>query len=136
MNTTPAMVIDTRVWTGTPDPGLTDWLGAAPHDFDGDQLVLRTPDGDIRPRTGSSLIRWTDDEITVASPRSAQRVYGPDGIAGRLRTGRTVTAHWHQAALAHGWTEAAHALACVLAALAGETDPRQLGLDPDEPQEH
>jgi hypothetical protein len=130
------MPVDSRVWTGAPEPDLTGWLGAAPHSFDGDQLVLHTPDGDIQPRPGSSLIQWTDAEITVASRRSAQRVYGPDGIAERLRTGRTVAAHWHQTALDRGWTETAHALGCVLAALAGETDPRQLGLDhPDQPKD-
>ncbi|WP_032761339.1 hypothetical protein, partial [Streptomyces alboviridis] len=95
-----------------------------------EQLVIETPDGDIHPRPGALLIRWTDQVVTVASPRIAHRVYGPEGLIGRLNTARTVAAHWQQAAIDRGWAQTAHALACVLAALDGETDQNELGLDP------
>lgn len=127
-------IISTHPYTDNHTDQLTTWLADTPHHFDADgDLVIDTPDGEIHPRPGAWLIRWTDGEVTVASPRTAHRTYGPEGLVGRLNTARTVAAHWHQAAIDRGWAQTAHALACVLAALDGETDPNELGLDtPDE----
>ena len=123
-------ITSTHTYTDNHTEQLVDWLADTPHHFDDDgDLVLHTPDGEIHPRPGALLVRWTDDIVTSASPRTAERTYGPHGINGRLDTSRTVAAHWHQAAIDNGWTATAHALTCVLAALNGETDPTQLGLD-------
>jgi hypothetical protein len=130
--TSTASIADTRVWTGIPEPDLTDWLGSAPHTLDGDQLVLHTPDGDIRPRAGSTLVQWTDSTVTSASPRTAQRVYGPDGLNGRLQRTEAAITRVRRAVhdfprgehpLRAGKTLAGQLAARVLAALDGETDP-------------
>lgn len=47
-----------------------------------------------------------------------------------LRAAEFTARHWHQAALGSGHIPFAHAIACISAAIAGETDPNQLGLDP------
>ncbi|MDX2667415.1 hypothetical protein [Streptomyces stelliscabiei] len=126
------LITGLHTWPGGRDPGTAAYLADAPHRWDGDQLVIDTPDGEIRPRPGWTLVTWHDGEITVASPRTTHRVYSPHGLAGQLYTVRHTAAHWHQAAIAHGWTVTAHALTCVLAALDGETDPAQLGTDDKE----
>ena len=127
-------ITSTHPYTDNHTDQLTTFLADTPHHFDGEgDLVIDTPDGEIHPRPGSWLIRWTDGEVTVASPRTAHRTYGPQGLAGRLRAAQFTAAHWHQAAINRGWAQTAHALTCVLAALDGETDPTQLGLDqPDD----
>jgi hypothetical protein len=71
----------THVWDGG---DLPDWLQLDDYHLDNDQLVIYTPDSPTRPQPGWSLIRWTDGTTTVASPTVAGRVYGPDGLAGRL----------------------------------------------------
>jgi hypothetical protein len=74
-------LIRTHVWDGGTVPA---WVRLDQHHFDNGELVIRTPDGDAQPRPGWSLVGWTDGTVTVASPTTAARVYGPDGIAGRL----------------------------------------------------
>jgi hypothetical protein len=56
----------------------------------------------------------------------------------RLETARRVAEYWHRAAvkelggpLEPSYTVAGHALSCVLSALAGETDPGELGVEPE-----
>lgn len=95
-------ITDTRFFTGIATPDLTTWLGPAPHSWDSGQLVLHTPDGDIHPRPGSTLVRWSDGTVTSASPRIAQRVYGPDGQLARytrllrvLTTAEDAPTHCH-----------------------------------------
>lgn len=78
----------THIWDGG---NLPDWLQLDDYHLDNDQLVIYTPDGPTRPQPGWSLIRWTDGTITVASPTAAERVYGPDGLAGRLARARAAT---------------------------------------------
>ncbi|MFE0470539.1 hypothetical protein ACFW2V_02835 [Streptomyces sp. NPDC058947] len=46
-----------------------------------------------------------------------------------IRAAKFTAAHWHQAALDRDDIPMAHAIACIRAALAGETRPSQLGLD-------
>jgi len=48
---------------------------------------------------------------------------------GRLCAADFTAAHWHQAAIDRNDIPAAHAIACIRAALKGETQPGQLGLD-------
>ncbi|MFE8961778.1 hypothetical protein [Streptomyces iakyrus] len=59
-----------------------------------------------------------------------QRETQPDAHA-VIRAAKFTAAHWHQAALDHDDIPMAHAIACIRAALAGETRPDQLGLDED-----
>ena len=125
---TPA-ITDTRVFTHPPEPDLTDWLADTPHTLDGDQLTLHTDLGDMQPRPGWTLLKWNDGEITAASPRTAERVYAPHGLLGRLTTAQLTAAHWHQAAIDRDDIPGAHAIACIRAALGGVTDPNQLGID-------
>jgi hypothetical protein len=99
-NGTPA-ITDSHRLTNPPEPGLTAWLGDAPHTLDGDQLVLHTDLGDMHPRTGWTLLKWSDGEITVASPRIVERVYGPGGLLGQAQD--TVT---RVQALADRWAKA------------------------------
>lgn len=77
---TPPAPARTHIWDGTHT--LPDWLTG--HHWTAGQLVIRTPDGDTRPRPGWWLIGWTDGSVTAATPTVAERVYGPDGIASRL----------------------------------------------------
>jgi hypothetical protein len=72
--------IRTHRLDGTPLPAWLDGL----HHFDGGELVVHTPDGDAPPRPGWSLVGWSDGTVTVASPTTVDRVYGPDGIAAQL----------------------------------------------------
>lgn len=72
-----------HTWTWTGNRTLPDWLDRH-HHWHTDRPVIHTTDG---PRTlyhGWMVILWTDQAITVASTTVAERVYGPDGIAGRL----------------------------------------------------
>ncbi|MFD9248480.1 hypothetical protein [Streptomyces bottropensis] len=71
----------TWTWTGSRD--LPTWLDRH-HHWHHDRPVIHTTDG---PRTlyrDWIVIGWSDGAITVASATVAERVYGPDGIAGRL----------------------------------------------------
>jgi hypothetical protein len=86
--TTPPTPAHTHIWDGG---NLPDWLQLDDYHFDNNQLVIYTPDSPTRPQPGWSLIRWTDNTITVASPTVAERVYGPDGIAGRLARAQAAT---------------------------------------------
>lgn len=72
--------IRTRRLDGTP---LPEWLDGH-HHHDAGQLVVHTPDGHAQPRPGWTLVGWTDGTVTVASPTTVERVYGPDGIAAQL----------------------------------------------------
>lgn len=78
--TTPLDPVRSHVWDGS---ALPDWLQLDDYHFDNDQLVVRTPDGDTRPRLGWLLVQWSDGAVTVCSPTVAHRVYGPHGLAGR-----------------------------------------------------
>lgn len=73
----------THSWTWTGGRDIPDWL-ARHHHFDGARLVIHTPDGHIRPEPGWWLIHWSDDAVTTATPRIAERVYGTAGLHGRL----------------------------------------------------
>lgn len=75
----PPVPADTHTWDGTHT--LPNWPIA--HHWDGDQLVIHTSDGDAHPHPGWLLVLWTDGLVTVASPRIAERVYGPDGLWAR-----------------------------------------------------
>lgn len=79
--TTQPTITHTHVWDGTRD--LPDWLHDRHHWHD-DQLVIHTPDQYARPEPGWLIVHWTDDTVTVASPTVADRVYGPNGLAGQL----------------------------------------------------
>jgi hypothetical protein len=72
-----------RTWTGQPEADLSAWLGDAPHHYEGDQLVIHGEgaDEDVRPRPGWQLVRWPDGVVTVASARTAARVYEPDAAS-------------------------------------------------------
>lgn len=50
----------------------------------------------------------------------------------RLRAAHFIAHHWRQQALTRGWPVTAHALAVVSAALNGELDPSELGIDDDQ----
>ncbi|MCZ7414293.1 hypothetical protein [Streptomyces sp. WMMC897] len=52
-------------------------------------------------------------------------------LTNQLSAARFTAAYWHQAVLDQDNIPAAHALACVRAALAGETRPAALGIHPD-----
>ena len=65
-----------RTWTGHHDPDLTAWAAPAAT-WDGDQLVIRTGDGEARPEPGWSLVRWPDGRIIVASPWAVANCYQP-----------------------------------------------------------
>lgn len=67
----------THIWDGTHT--LPDWLGPDHHHWNGNRLAIRTVDGDSHPRPGWMLIGWSDGAVTIASPRIAEREYGPDG---------------------------------------------------------
>jgi hypothetical protein len=68
--------VELRTWTGRAEPDLREWLGAAGHHFDGEQLVIHGDDN-VPLRPGWKLVRWPDGAITVSSPRSAERLYQP-----------------------------------------------------------
>lgn len=70
-------ITHTHTWDGTHN--LPDWLH-----WDG-HLVLPGRDDTTRPQPGWMLVRWSDGHVTVASPQVAARVYGPDGMRGRLQ---------------------------------------------------
>ncbi|MBD9700682.1 hypothetical protein IHE56_00960 [Streptomyces sp. ID01-12c] len=82
-------ILHTHHWDGH---NLPDWLTPDHYHFDNNQLVIRHPDGNTRPQPGWLLIHWTDDTVTVASPRVAERVYGTDGLHGRLQRAETALA--------------------------------------------
>lgn len=67
--------VRTHTWDGTRT--LPDWLTG--HHWTKGRLTIRTVDGDSHPRPGWMLIGWSDGAVTVASPRIAEREYGPDG---------------------------------------------------------
>lgn len=82
-------IAHTHLWDGG---DLPDWLQLDHYRFDyGFQLVIHHPDGDTRPEPGWLLVHWTDDTVTVASPTLAERVYGPNGLAGRLARAERAT---------------------------------------------
>ena len=87
-----------HVWDGTRN--LPDWLRPGLHHWDGGQLVIHHRDGDGRPRPGWTIVLWTTGDVTVASPRIAEREYGPDGVYARLAraeaTVQRVTALYEQ----------------------------------------
>lgn len=83
--TVPPRPVHTHVWDGTTVPAWLDGL----HHLDGDQLVIRTPDGDAQPRPGWTIVGWTDGTVTLASPAIAEREYGPDGVYAQLDRAET-----------------------------------------------
>ncbi|MDX3629028.1 hypothetical protein PV728_01625 [Streptomyces europaeiscabiei] len=95
-------ITSTHPYTDNHTDQLTAWLTGTPHhwDYDGD-LVIDTPDGQIYPRPGWLLIRWTDNAVTTATPRIAERIYGPQGLLGQAQD--TVT---RVRALADSWAKA------------------------------
>ncbi|MFF7946985.1 hypothetical protein [Streptomyces griseorubiginosus] len=78
--------------TNPPRPTHTHRLGRSPlpawldglHRRDAGELVVHTPDGDARPRPGWTVVAWSDGTVTVASPTTAARVYGPGGVYAQL----------------------------------------------------
>jgi len=80
--------VRTHTWNGGPLPA---WLDGRHHDDYG-RLIIHTPDGDARPEAGWTIVGWSDGSVTVASPTTTARVYGPDGIAGRLARAETALA--------------------------------------------
>ncbi|GAQ61914.1 hypothetical protein [Streptomyces scabiei] len=97
---TPA-ITDSHLLAHPPGPELAAWLGDAPHTLDGNRLILHTDLGDMYPRAGWTLLKWSDGEITVASPRTVERVYGPHGLLGQAQHAVT-----RVRALADSWAKA------------------------------
>ncbi|MFJ1664828.1 hypothetical protein ACIOK4_00275 [Streptomyces bottropensis] len=135
-------VTSTHAFTGHHTEQLTAWLADTPHHWaGGGDLVIDTPDGEIHPRPGAWLIRWTDGEVTVASPRITHRVYGPEGLAGRLQRAEA------QVASALEWADeldeaaarlhpgAVHPAAASLRARLAPAQPEQPQASPDKPEE-
>lgn len=77
----PPRPVHTHTWDRRTVPA---WITLDEHHFDNGELVIRTPDGDARPRPGWTLVGWTDGTITLASPGITHRVYGPDGAYQQL----------------------------------------------------
>lgn len=76
-------ITDTHTWDGS--RALPTWLHPHQHRWNDDgQLLIHHPDGDTHPQPGWLFVGWSDGTVTVASPTTAERVYGPDGIHGRL----------------------------------------------------
>jgi hypothetical protein len=86
--TLPPAPVDTHQWDGTRN--LPAWLDRH-HHWDG-QLVIHTLDGHAHPQPGWTLIHWTDDTVTIASPRIAAREYGADGVWARAARAEQMTA--------------------------------------------
>lgn len=82
-------ILHTHLWDGR---NLPNWLTPDHHHRQDDQLVIQHPDGNTRPQPGWLLIHWTDNTVTVASPRVAERVYGTDGIHGQHTRAETALA--------------------------------------------
>ncbi|MEU9167655.1 hypothetical protein AB0D34_07630 [Streptomyces sp. NPDC048420] len=79
--TDPPRPTHVHIWDGDAVPA---WLGSDQHWFDHDELVIRTPDGHARPKSGWWLIGWAGGWVTVATPTIGEREYGPDGVYSRL----------------------------------------------------
>ncbi len=79
---TPPDIAHTWTWTG--DRTLPAWLDRH-HRWHQDRPVIHTADGPRTLHIGWLVALWTDDAITVGSATVADRVYGPNGIAGRLQ---------------------------------------------------
>lgn len=75
----------TRIWTWHGRPDQLHHLADVPHTWDGTHLVLLHPHDDAHPQPGWTLVHWTDGMVTAASPRTADRTYGPHGLHGRLQ---------------------------------------------------
>lgn len=83
-------------WTWTGDRNLPTWLDRH-HHWHTDRPVIHTTDG---PRTlydGWLVALWTDGVITVGSATVADRVYGDNGIAGRLAAAEAALARVREA---------------------------------------
>lgn len=81
--TAPLDIARRWTWTDGSDRTLPDWL-TGHHHWHHDRPVIHTIDG---PRTlydGWIVAQWTDGAITVGSTTVADRVYGDNGLAGRL----------------------------------------------------
>lgn len=78
-------ITDTLNLAGASRADLTTWLAEAPHTWQDGGLVLHASDGDVRPGAGWMLVRWSDGQVTAASPHVADRAYGSDGLHGRLQ---------------------------------------------------
>lgn len=69
-------------WDAHTMQAVDRWLGDTPHRWEDGQLVLtRFPEGndsqEMRPRPGWVLVGWPDGAVTVASARTADRLYQP-----------------------------------------------------------
>lgn len=87
---------DQRVWDGTFCIDLSEWLGEGTHYWYNDQLVIISPhpdEDDIPVRSGWSLLKWDDGEITVTSPRVVRRLWQPLGRCSSVAMGHTHDAH-------------------------------------------
>lgn len=80
----------TATWTWTGDRDLPDWLTGRHHWHHG-QPVIHTADGSRTLHDGWLVALWSDGLVTVGSNTVADRVYGPDGLAGRLQRAETAT---------------------------------------------
>ena len=79
-------ILHTHLWDGH---NLPAWLTPDHYRWDSNQLVIRHPDGDTPIRPGWSIALWSDGTCTVGSPTTAARVYGADGMHGRLERAET-----------------------------------------------
>jgi hypothetical protein len=73
-----------------------------------------------------------DCDWTPHAGRAVLDALTADGWA-RTPAARIVAEHWRDAAAEHGWAATGHALAMVLTALGGETDPTCLGIPTGHP---
>lgn len=76
MTTQPA-ITHTHTWDGSHN--LPHWLH-----WDGAHPAIPGRDDHTQAQPGWMLVRWSDGQVTIASPQVAARAYGPDGLAGRL----------------------------------------------------
>jgi len=92
-----------------------------------------TLEGQNGPQEGADGLQGEQQPrgpVDWARQQAAEREQRPDPHA-IIRAAKFTAAHWHQAALDHDDIPMAHAIACIRAALAGESRPDQLGLDED-----
>jgi hypothetical protein len=60
------------------------WVRPDQHHFSADELVIHTPDGHALTPPGWTLVGWSNGTVTVASPTTTERVYGPSGAFEQL----------------------------------------------------
>jgi hypothetical protein len=89
-----------------------------PRGQNGPQAGAESLDGEPKPR---GPVDWARQQAAEREKR-----LDPDAV---IRAAKFTAAHWHQAALDRDDIPMAHAIACIRAALRGETRADQLGLD-------